>query len=200
MTRYSRPIKYVPKKPKKKWAPFEDNWIDIRGISPRVVEAQENIVICWGKFIDNAVQSATPTPAVLKVGNCQVTADAAYALNPNTTVTAACYIVYVPERWVESTYTNQQIAVKLGEIPTTHPEWVMARGILQSETASGGTGTMLLNTPSKSFSSRMKRNLQTGDAVYFLWIIQAHSTNGTSGSQIGMTSCTTHIRCYTCFN
>lgn len=200
MARYSRRIRVVRKYPKKKWSPFEDSWVDIRGISQRVYEARENIIVCWGQIVDNSTQSSTPTPGVLKVGNFRVTADAAYAVNPNTTVTAACYMVYVPERWLEPDYNQQQTALKLGEIPTTHPEWILARGILQSETSSGGTGTMLLNSPSKSFSSRLKRNLQTGDSIYYLWVIQAASTNGTTGSQIHMTTCTTHVRCYTCFN
>lgn len=201
MARYSRRIKYVRKLPKKKWAPFYNAYIDVRGVAGNMVEVKANSLVCWGKIIDNSGAAATPTPTVIKAGNFKVTADASYAVAPSYTVSSTCYIVFVPEGWVQSDYSQEVFAGKMGQLPTMHPEWIIAQGCLQAETAAAGSGGQaLLNTPAKSFSSRLKRNLQSGDAIYYLWIVNGMYTNGTTTSGLGTCCFHTNVRAYTCNN
>lgn len=202
MARAVTRIRYVRKAPKKKWAPYLNSYtITDQQDQNNVVSVNRNTTVGFLQLIDNSGQLATPTPTVTKVGNFKVHADAYYKVIPDVTVCTQVYIVFVPELWLDPGFTTAQKAIKMSQIPTSHPEWILAMGALQSETSSGGTGTFLLNTTSKQFSSRMKRNLQSGDSIFILAITQVQETVGQLQAQL-LTGVGYHfdIRCFTCKN
>lgn len=185
MARTVARVRYVRKAPKKKWAPYLNSYtITDQQDQNNVVSVNRNTTVGFLQLIDNSNQLSTPTPTVTKVGNFKVHADAYYKVASEVTVATQVYIVFVPELWLDPGFTTAQKAIKMSQIPTSHPEWILTMGPLQSETSYSGSGTILLNTTSKSFSSRMKRNLQSGDSIFILAITQLLETTGQTQQQL----------------
>ena len=146
--RYTRVVK-----PKKKWASNIKVW--------------NNDTLNEGTaalLATNSVQdTATPTPSILKVGNFKVSADIFFISSDTLSgFNPVCigYIVYVPEGWGTSALSFDDLIVK-------HPEWIMATktsgSSLSSSSATGGRFAV----DSMNVSTRLKRNLNSGDSIYF---------------------------------
>ena len=174
MARYLTRRKTIRKVKKIKWSPYHDFFLKTSARSQEVYVIETNEYCGYIKLLENSVQSATPVPTVIKAGNFKFTMDASVVNTPMAQTIIKGYIVYIPESLTEG-FAASQVAAKLATVPTTHPEWILVQGCLGSETTSQGTGTALINFSSKTFSSRMKRNLQSGDAIYFIAIASCQS-------------------------
>ena len=136
MARAVARIRYVRRAPKKKWAPYLNSYtITDQQDQQNVVSVNRNTTVGFLQLIDNSGQLATPTPTVTKVGNFKVSCDAYYKCIPEVTIATQVYVVYVPELWLDPGFTTQQKAIKMSQIPTSHPEWILAMSALQSETS-----------------------------------------------------------------
>lgn len=136
--RYTRVIK-----PKKKWASCIATWNRTDVVNPYVTT-----------LATNSVQSGTPTPSILKVGNFKITADliANFGETGSANIIATIYILFVPEGIIDSQIKN---------IPTQHPEYIMATKVSGSSFQTGSS--FALDTV--NVSTRLKRNLNSGDRV-----------------------------------
>lgn len=107
-------------------------------------------------LVANSTQAATPTPVIVKTGNfkiqgdCYVTGNGGANVQDTSTVTL--YVMYLPE-----------VVVSSANVITTvndHPEWILAWKVLDIN-----PGSPESNSASFSFSSRLKRNLNSGDTI-----------------------------------
>lgn len=154
--RYYR--RYVKVAPRKKWASC---------ILQGSVTTSNFGVIC-----ENSAGTATPTPVIVKCGNFKVQGDVMY----NTTGTGSSnrpallnfFLIFVPEGITPS-----------DALIGSHPEWIIGWrtidvGVIRS------TSETAIACATFSFTSRLKRNLQSGDRIVAL--LQSNDSNLSANS------------------
>lgn len=163
--RYYR--RYIRVAPKKKWA-------------SNIIQGSVSTTN-YATIVENSAQTATPTPVILKCGNFRIQGDAQYAYPGGSSrpVNLNFFLIFVPEGITPS-----------DGLIGSHPEWVIGwKNIdvvgVKPNTESGVAAAAF------SFSSRLKRNLNSGDRICA--IIQ------TNDSQVSATSVFT-AQYWTCSN
>ncbi|ANC51555.1 putative capsid protein [Duck faeces associated circular DNA virus 3] len=108
------------------------------------VPANEKTVFSFSTLVANSAQTVTPTPTLLKFGRCKIKGDIRTDVaSENNYVSGIMYVIYVPEGFAVSPTLISQ-----------HPEYII--GWTQISFDSGNTF---------SFSSSLKRNLNSGDRI-----------------------------------
>ena len=155
--RYTRVVK-----PKKKWAS------NIYPLSTESISIGNWQYIDKTTLVENSIQSGAPTPVILKAGNFKTQLDFTYILNGSSSLEISAFIIYIPEGTEPTTYSDAQILVQ------RHPEWIMAwkYASMDYATSNVSSGTETIN-----FSTRMKRNLNSGDKVMLLIMACTSSSN-----------------------
>lgn len=167
--RYTRVVR-----PKKKWA---SNFRDILMRFPQNTAipefAQVKLLCVNGEETQGVGPQAlviSPTPVIVKTGNYKVQCDVAMGTSAAALVSVYVYVVYIPEGvLVENTL--QASYNFYNQLVLKHPEWVLAWKQVGSELISANT-----NIDRVTFSSRLKRNLNSGDGVYL--VVTGHSSDG----------------------
>lgn len=112
------------------------------------------------ELVINSRQGTTPTPVLIKFGRVKVKGDVRTDLaSDNNYVSGVMYVIYVP----------QSLPIN-DDIITDHPEYII-----------GWTTISLDSGNSFSFSSSLKRNLNSGDKVVLFF--QVNSVNSTSNAR-----------------
>lgn len=158
--RYTRVVK-----PKKKWATnIRKIFFDTGSIGSTQVG---NVVsLCVNSNETTGGQAVAPTPTIIKTGNYKVQCDAHIGTNASAVIRSMMYIMYLPEGvYFPSTSSVPSQAYhqnfdSLSAIVSRHPEWILAWRQFGSDLISSST-----NLDKVSFSSRLKRNLNSGDQV-----------------------------------
>ena len=151
--------------PKKKWA------TNIVSSSISTTAAAQTNDSAYFVLAQNSSQSATPTPFVVKTGNfkiqgdCYITSQAPIGSTSQITL----YVMYLPEV-VYSTVSAPNVNI-LGTVIGDHPEWIMGWKVIDLNV--GGTTS---NGNSFTFSSRLKRNLSSGDRIVLAAVIRNGQT------------------------
>lgn len=106
-------------------------------------------------LVANSAQTSTPTPIILKVGNIKLQGDATYTSGSGSVTNPALILMvfYLPE----GIAMNDSTA---GNVAAQHPEWIMAWKMIDVQVGSG-----VVPASSFSVSSRLKRNLNSGDRI-----------------------------------
>lgn len=146
-------------KPKKKWA---TNFVDINANS----SISGNKVVYATLLCQNSTQVGVPTPVVVKTGNFKLQCDAYFTLSQASAVEFSIYIMYVPEGLVPIGFDDTK------EFIDKHPEWILAWKYSTFDYVSGTS-----NIETIRVSSRLKRNLNSGDSIMLIGL-------GTTGSGI----------------
>ena len=150
MQRYKYKNSYVKKVyPRERWASniFTEN--NIVTVLASQKTAWASTTIC-----SNSVQTAVPTPVIVKFGRCKVKGDVRTDLdNGNNFVSGIMYLIYVPE------------GMPVADVVKLHPEYII--GWTQISLDSGNTF---------SFSSSLKRNLNSGDRIMMFFDVNATNT------------------------
>lgn len=172
-----RYFRYYPRRtvPKKKWA---SNLIS-ETVSGATAQTR------WATLVENKAQANAPTPTIIKCGNFKVQGDFyGNVNNPATNVfpNAVVYILFVPEGWTEADLAN---------IPTQHPEWIMGWSRINAD-ALPLSSTAITNASKFTISTRLKRNLNSGDKVIFLM--------SNPSSYLQSSSCSFTAQFWTCAN
>lgn len=112
-----------------------------------------------------------PTPVIVKCGNFKVQGDVMVqtaSSTPSRPVPLVFYILFVPE------------GVGISDsLVTTHPEWIMGWTVIDATIiVGGGSGTTSTGSNRFSISTRLKRNLNSGDSV--VAILQSRDTSATA--------------------
>ena len=160
MARYRRYRRTIIRVPKKKWA---SNYINITG---QLANGTDGNFYHSQQLAINATESNAPTPVVVKTGNFRVQFDLTLNVAASGAVSARAYIVYIPQGWnIGSDPTT--IVNNVGSLVSQHPEWILAWRQLDfgNANAAGSVDTSVVR-----MSSRLKRNLNTGDRVNFYLI------------------------------
>ena len=120
-------------------------------------------------LVSNSTQNSSPTPVVVKTGNFKIQGDCLVSSQNNITspVQVIVYIMYLPE--VVVAQANAVTAIQ------DHPEWIMAWKVVDVT-----NGVQTSNSSSFSFSSRLKRNLNSGDCVALVTVVKNPSTVGSA--------------------
>ena len=106
-------------------------------------------------LVQNSTQTASPTPVIVKCGNFKVQGDVVVTTQQqgtNRPVPLVFYIVFIPEG-VGITDT----------VVTTHPEWIMGWTVIDAQYI--GPTTSTTSGSRFSLSTRLKRNLNSGDSI-----------------------------------
>lgn len=144
-------------RPKKKWASnFTAANLNIAN-SATVAKAADGKVL-----VQNSVQSSNPTPTIVKAGNFKVQGDCYFAANvtSNPLIQCVVYVMYVPQGFTLSTATDYETIID------SHPEWIMAWKMLDMNGVTQSVNSF-------TFSSRLKRNLNSGDSIQLIAIAEA---------------------------
>ena len=167
---YRRRYRTIIRAPKKKWC---SNLKDINLQASVPSSGSTSTVHDQVLLAQNKSESTTPTPVVIKTGNFKLQADAhsiGVSVLGTNTIHATLYIMYVPEGMLPLTTTGMQLLID------NHPEWIMAWRVLE-----GGLTSTSGDYDSTRFtvSSRLKRNLNSGDSVYGIVIANDVNPNVT---------------------
>lgn len=160
---YSRRTRTV--RPKKKWATNITRLVGtqdaIVNILPKT-QAEYTHYLYSSALVTNSATTSIPTPTILKCGNFKLKGDLRLEFTlegAGTNVRVAgcvAYIVYVPEGYD----VNAQIVYQ-------HPEWIMAWTPVDMNLVRNNVTTSQ-DVQKFSISSRLKRNLNSGDRVMLL--------------------------------
>lgn len=164
--RYTRVVR-----PKKKWATnmTQLSKIDTSVNSPK---AYAHVLL-----VENQAQTGTPTPVMLKAGNFKVQADVSYTSAGPVNVEVRAYVLFVPEGMTIATYLGADSLI------SNHPEWIMGWKYASIDFA---VGTVPNNTQTIQFSSRLKRNLNSGDRIMFVCLFKStDETTNITGYTLG---------------
>lgn len=155
MPRYYRRRRTVVVKPKKKWA------------SNMKIGTLSTSGTPYDVLVENSAQTSSPTPIIVKAGNFKIQGDALFTPGSSSVPLASLVVVvfYLPEGLVLSGTTAEGVL-------SQHPEWVMVWKQLNSDpinvTNNSATGSF-------SISSRLKRNLNSGDKICIGFVSDASS-------------------------
>lgn len=131
-------------RPKKKWA----SNMKVHGVGS---SAPTEILV------ENSTQTSSPTPVIVKAGNFKIQGDA--IITPGTSSVPIVSLVIVVFYWPEGLTLDAQSAQTVVD---QHPEWILAWKQIDTQPVIV-TGTSVSN--SFAVSSRLKRNLNSGDRV-----------------------------------
>lgn len=149
--------------PKKKWATNMKSGTMTKNTTNPLEHMEEVLV-------SNSTQVSTPTPVIVKTGNFKVQGDCylyVTGTNINSATQLIMYVVYLPEVVVNQ--ANPATAIQ------DHPEWIMGWKVVDLNLANA-TNTQ---STSFSFSSRLKRNLNSGDTVALVALLRNGNTQNT---------------------
>lgn len=156
MARYYKYKRYYKKVyPRKRWASNIYTTNTLVTLSSGSKEAYDSYLLCA-----NSSQNATPTPVMIKFGRLKLKGDVRTDLaSDNNYVSGTMYVVFCP----------QGMTVNPALIEN-HPEYII--GWTQISLDSGNTF---------SFTSSLKRNLNSGDSISILFRVD--SVNSTSNAR-----------------
>lgn len=123
---------------------------------------------------ENKTETNSPTPVVVKTGNFKMQFDL-IAQNINATPNMTVYIMYCPEG------VNPAGGLALRDFMLKHPEWVIAWRKIDLDFFSGSPGNSQTNRI--TMSSRLKRNLNSGDKVN-VYLFSTSGVVATSGVKL----------------
>lgn len=148
-------------RPKKRWA------TNIKGINPAAFDVSPNTANGFAiNLVENSVASSAPTPTVLKCGNFKIQGDVTLlnATSQPGEVTLALYVMFVPQG------INVTNGIEIENLIGSHPEWILSWKLADIGSLSSGAQNGF------TFSSRLKRNLQSGDRVALLAVARTDLT------------------------
>lgn len=181
MPRYYRRRATRVVRPKKKWA---TNLVDI-DVTNTTGGVGSGKVYMMKELCVNSSATATPTPVIVKTGNFKLQFDASFGLTNGAPLQFSSYIIYVPEgTLVNFGYDD------LKNLIDRHPEWILCWKFGSYDYVSAGANG---NIDSVRVSSRLKRNLNSGDAIWFFGLATS-TQNITSAGGHGM------VQYWTCAN
>lgn len=182
--RYYRRV-YRVAAPKKKWA---------SDIGQGILSIQEQeqsgtgpggyVTIASNKVCGNSESGVFPTPVILKVGNFKTQIDGSVegVMDPMRSV--VLYLMFIPEGVDPTAVYTTNLGTKQS-IADKHPEWIMGWKRIDVNTSYSGApqaGNLVSMSPT-SFTSRLKRNLNSGDSIYFVLVSKKDmATSGSSSS------------------
>nr|ANB82425.1 capsid protein [Porcine serum-associated circular virus] len=152
MARYYKYKRYYQKVyPRKRWASNIGNLTTRIAFSQGQTSSVGSTVIC-----SNSAQTATPTPVLLKFGRCKCKIDLQPVSIPTSSANSlslVAYLTFVPQG---VNMNESQVSYNLIK---NHPEYVM-----------GWQQISLDSTGSMSLTSKLKRNLNSGDGIYIIFV------------------------------
>ena len=130
----------------------------------------------------NAQDMGAPTPVILKTGNFKVQFDGAVEGIMDPLRQVVMFLMFIPEG-VNPTGTFGS-GTGLQSIADKHPEWIMGwkRIDTNSSVSQGAQSTNVVDLRPTSFSSRLKRNLNSGDSIYLVLVSSKQGATVASGS------------------
>lgn len=170
MPRYYRRRTTRVVKPKKKWATNIRNvrfdTLDDTTVSLAASQVGAARVLCANSIEVDDGLTVSPTPTIVKTGNYKIQCDASVTTSSAVFVRLMLYIMYIPEGVFipSSADTPKQRYeadfISLKNIVNRHPEWILAWRQFGADFINSSA-----NLERVSFSSRLKRNLNSGDQI-----------------------------------
>lgn len=161
MARYYRRRYTKVVRPKKRWA------TNMYNFSGAILYGSNNTIAYSKQLVENNTEGSSPAPVMIKAGNFKAQFDTVLTVGASGDVSARAYIVYVPQGYTIP--TDASMFLTISNIVGQHPEWILVWRQLDfgNANAAGSVDTSVVR-----MSSRLKRNLNTGDSIYFFLIGQ----------------------------
>ena len=183
MARYRRRYtRTIVRAPRKKWG---SNFKDIN-LTIQNTTAQTQNGYNYATIAENSAETGAPTPVVVKTGNFRVQGDMFATSTPGGTVnrvSVTLYIIFVPQGFDPATY---EAAIA---IINNHPEWILSWRVLES----GFSTTGIMDSNRFTMTSRLKRNLNSGDKICAIFVAK----DIISGQRVDLVS---KVQYWTCAN
>ena len=151
-------------RPKKRWATNFTNFTsDLISVAPNAPGGFAT------NLVQNAVQTSNPTPVVLKTGNFKIQGDVSLfnATGQAGSLNLCLYVMFLPQGIDILNGTQVKNMIEL------HPEWILTWKLVDIASLNSNAQNGF------SFSSRLKRNLQSGDRVALLALAETDLTLAT---------------------
>ena len=156
MPRYRRYRRTIVRAPKKKWA---TNIISLNGgVETGTGNGHFSF---WKMLAENKTETSSPIPVIVKTGNFKVQFDMIMNVGSSGVISASAFVLFIPQGVLTETTANYDT---VESVVKNHPEWIMSWRQLDFGNANQAGS---VDTSVVKFSSRMKRNLNSGDAVVF---------------------------------
>ena len=173
-------------RPKKKWAS------NIKTV--RIESSSSSSAVTVATLVQNSTSTSSPTPVIVKAGNFKVSVDVVCAF-PVSTATIAqptvfCYIIFIPEGVSVDNDTS------VSNVVAAHPEWVLAWKQIDLDYVTSSTA--YTGSKAVSFSSRLKRNLNSGDRIIIGFVRDVAVPSGTANT--GVFGVVGQVQFWTCAN
>lgn len=152
-------------RPKKKWATNFTTLGEPTTKTLNLTPGQVNTLTFNNILVQNTAQTASPTPVIVKTGNFKVKGDMklsfiqASGTQSSSMTSCVIYIMYIPEGITAS-----------ATLISAHPEWIMAWSPVDINMDVVSSTMNIQNVNKFSFSSRLKRNLNSGDRIECLTV------------------------------
>lgn len=171
MARYRRYRRTIVRAPKKKWC---SNLVALNmNVSNTGASATEAYYI--QTVANNKTETTIPTPVIVKTGNFKIQGDLNFqhsgTVDTTAFTTATLYIIYLPEGIIPNDYATMNNVIQ------NHPEWIMGWRYLESGVMNPNKWT---DSNRFSLSTRLKRNLNSGDSIAAVLIMTALPSGGSA--------------------
>lgn len=176
---YSKRTRVV--RPRKKWATNFATVGQPVAATMQLTAGQVHTESYSNVLVQNTSQSSNPTPVIVKAGNFKIKGDMKLSVRrtqggdmgvPSMT-SCVIYIMYVPEGLTAT-----------AALITNHPEWIMAWSPVDINMNDITATSNTQNVNKFSFSSRMKRNLNSGDSVVCLLVLNFATPAGSGNHTV----------------
>ena len=157
--------------PRKRWA------TNIGSLNTRVAFSSGQTSSVGSTLVcRNSNQTANPTPVLLKFGRCKCKIDVQPITIPTDSVNSlslVAYLTFVPQG------VNMGNSQPAYDLIKNHPEYIM------------GWQQISLDSPSSmTISSKLKRNLNSGDGIYLIFVAETNQEHPPQASIVYGLSCT----------
>lgn len=178
--RYYRRTRVV--RPRKKWA---TNFATIGETTQKslVMTPGEVTTLTFNNtLVQNTAQISSPTPVIVKAGNFKVKGDMKLSFRltsgsyPPSMTSCVIYVMYIPEGLSAA-----------ASLISNHPEWIIAWSPVDINIDTASSTLQTQNVNKFSFSSRLKRNLNSGDRIECLVVFNFEPSTTTVGDTVQVT-------------
>lgn len=176
-TKYTR---VVVRRPKKRWAAHIEQFL-LTGANYQGAAIQGPSIAVVKTLAVTNTDNAIPTPTIVKTSRFSISYSfildehAASNKNPYNYI-VNLYLVYVPQGWpidigaTPVNYVNKYS--QMANLIASHPEWIIAKRQLGDWNQIPGAQDGVYDSKTNVLSSKLKRNLNSGDQVMLVATVQ----------------------------
>lgn len=181
-TKYTR---VIVKKARKRWAAHIESFL-LEATNFAAATINGASIATYKTLAVTQIDAATPTPNIIKTGRYSASYNFIFDLSSSNNKSPLNYMVtillmYIPQGWpldVGSTSVNHAARFnQFSNLVGSHPEWIIAKKQLGDWNQIPGATDGVYDCRTGVLSSKLKRNLNSGDQVAIVAMVQKAFTD-----------------------